>query len=106
MLQHFHPFVKPQAGKKRRGGPHAPDSCSRMTTRTTWKQENGADMMTSPFRETLEQTLTHALTYLETLSQHPVGATATLAELRQRLNKPLPDAGMQAAQVIEELVDD
>ncbi|HLZ58788.1 MAG TPA: aminotransferase class V-fold PLP-dependent enzyme [Ktedonosporobacter sp.] len=62
--------------------------------------------MTSLFREVLEQTLTHALIYLETLSQKPVGATTTLAELRQRLSKRLPDAGMQAAQVIDELVAD
>lgn len=62
--------------------------------------------MISPFRETLEQTLAHALAYLEALSESPVGATAPLAELRQRLNKPFPEAGMQAIQVIDELVAD
>lgn len=66
----------------------------------------GEETMTSPFRETLQQTLTHSLTYLETLSQTPVGATTTLAELRQRLGRRLPDVGMEATQVIDELVAD
>jgi glutamate/tyrosine decarboxylase-like PLP-dependent enzyme len=67
---------------------------------------NGAETMTSPFREVLEQTLTHALTYLEQLEQTPVGATTSLAELRQRLGRRLPNAGREAAQVIDELVAD
>ena len=67
---------------------------------------NGEERMTSPFRETLQQTLMQALTYLETLSQTPVGATTTLAELRHRLGRPLPDVGMEAPQVIDELVTD
>lgn len=62
--------------------------------------------MASPFREVLEQTLTHALTYLEHLEQAPVGATTPLAELRQRLGRQFPDAGTEAAQVIDELVAD
>ncbi|HEX3641375.1 MAG TPA: aminotransferase class V-fold PLP-dependent enzyme, partial [Ktedonobacteraceae bacterium] len=62
--------------------------------------------MTSPFREVLEQTLTHALTYLEQLEQTPVGATVELSELRQRFGRWLPDAGIEAAQVIDELVAD
>lgn len=62
--------------------------------------------MTSPFREVLEQTLTHALTYLEHLEQTPVGVTTSLADLRQRLGRRLPDSGREAAQVISELVSD
>lgn len=62
--------------------------------------------MTSPFREVLELTLGHALTYLEQLEQNPVGATTSLADLRHRLGRRLPDAGMEAAQVIDELVAD
>jgi len=57
--------------------------------------------MTSPFRAVLEQTLTHALTYLEQLEQIPVGATTSLAELRQRLGRRLPNAGTEATQVID-----
>lgn len=67
---------------------------------------NGAETMTSPFRKVLEQTLTHALTYLEQLEQTPVGATTELSELRQRLGRRLPDTGIEAAQVIDELVAD
>jgi glutamate/tyrosine decarboxylase-like PLP-dependent enzyme len=62
--------------------------------------------MTSPFREVLERTLIHALTYLDQLEQTPVGATTSLAELRQRLGGKLPTAGSEAAQVIDELVAD
>lgn len=62
--------------------------------------------MTSPFRKVLEQTLTHALTYLEQLEQCPVGATTGLSELRQRLGRRLPDAGIEASRVIDELVAD
>lgn len=62
--------------------------------------------MTSPFREVLERTLTHALAYLEQLEQTPVNATSSLAELHQRLGRPLPTAGSEAAQVIDELVAD
>ncbi|HEX5548556.1 MAG TPA: aminotransferase class V-fold PLP-dependent enzyme [Ktedonobacterales bacterium] len=62
--------------------------------------------MTSPFRDVLERTLTHALTYLEHLDDTPVGPTASLAELRQRLGGRLPQAGIEAAQVIDELVAD
>ena len=66
---------------------------------------NEAETMTSPFRAVLEQALSHALTYLEHLEQTPVGATASLAELRQRLGRDLPNAGTEADQVIDELVD-
>lgn len=47
-----------------------------------------------------------AVEYLESLEQRPVAATATLAELRQRLGKPLPDTGMPAERVVEELAAD
>src|SRR5690348_6109466 len=62
--------------------------------------------MTSPFREVLERTLAHALAYLEHLEDTPVGATASLAELRQRFGGQLPNAGAEATQVIDELVAD
>jgi glutamate/tyrosine decarboxylase-like PLP-dependent enzyme len=62
--------------------------------------------MTSPFREVLERTLTHALSYLEHLDDTPVGATASLALLRQRFGGRLPDVGLPPAQVVDELVAD
>lgn len=62
--------------------------------------------MESPFREVLEQTLTHALAYLEQLEHTPVGATTSLDELRRRFGRQLPDAGIEAIQVIDEMVAD
>ncbi|HEY1387765.1 MAG TPA: aminotransferase class V-fold PLP-dependent enzyme, partial [Ktedonobacterales bacterium] len=62
--------------------------------------------MTSPFRAVLERTLTHALAYLDQLDDAPVGATASLAELRRRFGGRLPQAGIEAIQVIDELVAD
>ena len=48
----------------------------------------------------------HATRYLETLQSRPIAAAASIAELRQRLGKPLPKTGMAAEAVIEELVRD
>ena len=48
----------------------------------------------------------HAFSYLENLDRAPVGATIDLHTLRQRLNKPLADAGLSAEEVITELVKD
>src|SRR5713101_9481354 len=60
----------------------------------------------SPYRPVLERTLAHALTYLGDLEHTPVAARATLAELRARLARPLLDDGVEAAQVVDELVAD
>jgi glutamate/tyrosine decarboxylase-like PLP-dependent enzyme len=57
---------------------------------------------TSLFKRTTE----HALSYLESLNDRPVCATATVAELRAALSKPLPDTGIETEQVIDELVHD
>ena len=54
----------------------------------------------------LHSTLDHALQYLEKLSTAPVGARAGLAELRDRLEGPLPESEKDALRVIEDLVDD
>src|SRR5262245_65182703 len=54
----------------------------------------------------LARTAAHAARYIETLSDRPVAATASIADLRRRLAKPLPDAGMDAQAVIDELVRD
>src|SRR4051812_2583464 len=62
------------------------------------------EITVSPFRTVLQQTLKHALQYLEDLEHTSVGATSSLRELRQRLGQPLPETGMEATQVIDELV--
>ncbi len=62
--------------------------------------------MDTPYQPLLEQTLRHALAHLENLEQTAVAATATRDELRQRLARPLPPAGLPATQVIDELVAD
>jgi glutamate/tyrosine decarboxylase-like PLP-dependent enzyme len=58
------------------------------------------------YRTVLENTLAHALSYLESLDHAPVSATTSLTELRQRLDRPLVKDGVDAAQVINELVTD
>ncbi|NHZ32105.1 pyridoxal phosphate-dependent decarboxylase family protein [Massilia rubra] len=60
----------------------------------------------SPFRPALESALSHALAHLDHLEQQPVGARASLDTLRARLSRPLADAGLPAAQVIDELAAD
>jgi glutamate/tyrosine decarboxylase-like PLP-dependent enzyme len=58
------------------------------------------------YRTVLENTLAHALSYLESLDHAPVSATTSLTELRQRLDRPLVKDGVDATQVINELVTD
>jgi glutamate/tyrosine decarboxylase-like PLP-dependent enzyme len=60
--------------------------------------------MTQP--NVLSAAADHAARYLEQLPSRPIAATASLAELRRRLGKPLPEAGLDAATVIDELVRD
>jgi len=62
--------------------------------------------MNSPYRTVLEHTLEYTFEYLDNLERTPVSATATLAEIRERLARPLADDGMDATQVIDELVAD
>jgi aromatic-L-amino-acid decarboxylase len=52
----------------------------------------------------LARTRQHAVEYLAGLETRPVGATATLAELRTRLNVPLTTTGTRASRVIDDLV--
>ncbi|HJV22991.1 MAG TPA: pyridoxal-dependent decarboxylase [Holophagaceae bacterium] len=47
-----------------------------------------------------------SLAFRQGLPDRPVGAQATLAELRAALGRPLPEAGLPAAQVLAELVQD
>lgn len=58
------------------------------------------------FGTALGRSLEHSLEHLDSLAQGPVAATATLAELRERLGRPLERAGQDPAQVIDELVAD
>ena len=54
----------------------------------------------------LDMTAAHAKRYLETVDSRTIAVTASLAELRSQLAKPLPEAPMAAEQVIDDLVRD
>lgn len=58
------------------------------------------------FGRTLEAALRHSLLYLSGLDRRSVAATANHETLRSRLNKPLPDKGIDPEQVIDDLVKD
>ena len=60
----------------------------------------------SRFRQPLSVAFHAALHHLETLDSYPVGATVSLQEMRDKLQKPLTDAGMAAEEVLRELVRD
>src|SRR6185436_226567 len=62
--------------------------------------------MTQDLRRALDAALRHSLEHLETLNDRPVGATRSVESLRQSLLKRLDDQGIDAAQVVEELVAD
>ncbi len=51
----------------------------------------------------LEAASRAARSYLATLADRPVGASATLADLRSALGGPMPDQGVAAAEVVSEL---
>jgi glutamate/tyrosine decarboxylase-like PLP-dependent enzyme len=55
---------------------------------------------------TIARTAELALSYLESLDGASVAATATLAELRERFARPLPDDGVDPVTVVEELARD
>ena len=54
----------------------------------------------------LELAAAHAARYLETLPTRPIAATSSIADLHERLAKPLPETGLPDATVIDELVRD
>jgi glutamate/tyrosine decarboxylase-like PLP-dependent enzyme len=60
----------------------------------------------SEFSPVLERALHHALHHLEDASNRPVCASSELAHLRSRFDRDLPQAGLDPAQVIDELVRD
>ena len=57
-------------------------------------------------RKLMEETLSLAAEYLEGLPDRPVGARASVAELRKRLRTPLPERGTDPGTVIRELAGD
>jgi glutamate/tyrosine decarboxylase-like PLP-dependent enzyme len=57
-------------------------------------------------RKLLEETLSIAASYLQGLPARPVGARATVEELRKRLRVPLPQAGTDPAAVVREMARD
>lgn len=57
-------------------------------------------------RAGLHRVADQAADYLETLGSRPCGPTATPADLLRALDRPLPDAGSPAGEVIRELVRD
>jgi len=60
----------------------------------------------TPERTALNRAAEHALAWLDGLDARPVGTTASLAELRSRLGRPLTAQGVPAVQVIDDLVVD
>jgi glutamate/tyrosine decarboxylase-like PLP-dependent enzyme len=55
---------------------------------------------------TLARAAELALSYLDSLDDAPVGATASLSELRRRFSRPLPDEGVDPVTVIDDLARD
>jgi glutamate/tyrosine decarboxylase-like PLP-dependent enzyme len=58
------------------------------------------------FRGPLEDALRHALAHIENLDATPVAPTASLADLRARMARPLTDGPIEPRQVIADLVND
>jgi len=54
----------------------------------------------------LDMAAAHARAYVQTVDARPVGVTASVADLRSRLAKPLPEASTPPERVIDELVRD
>jgi glutamate/tyrosine decarboxylase-like PLP-dependent enzyme len=58
------------------------------------------------FRKSLEAAYALATSHLENLDQTSVAATVNLATLRERINQPLPRAGVAPEQVVSDLARD
>jgi len=54
-------------------------------------------------RAALERATQHSLDFLGTLDVASVAATVSLAELRRRFARPLPDQGVDPVAVVDEL---
>ena len=61
---------------------------------------------TTPDRAALERAAEHAFAWLEGLETRAVTTTASVAEMRARLARPLADAGVDPVAVIDDLVAD
>ena len=61
-------------------------------------------MSKSPFETPLSAALNHALSHLDSLDTSSVAATIDLSTLRQRLDLPLNDDGLDADRVVRDLV--
>ncbi len=60
----------------------------------------------APYEDVLRQAYEKAIAYLASLENAPVGATADLSTLRERLGRPLAEQGIAAEQAIADLVAD
>lgn len=60
----------------------------------------------TPYHEVLQRTLDHALDHLQSLDAAPVGASASLQELRARFAHPLNTQPIAPVEVIDELIAD
>jgi len=63
-------------------------------------------MTTSPERAALARAAEHAFAWLDGLDAQPVATTASVADLRARLGRPMADEGVAPTQVIDDLVAD
>lgn len=63
-------------------------------------------MEKSETRDALQRAADHAVDYLNTLDHASVAATIAAEELRQRLARPLPETGVSAPVVVDDLVRD
>jgi glutamate/tyrosine decarboxylase-like PLP-dependent enzyme len=61
---------------------------------------------TTPARDALTRAADHALAWLDGLDARSVATTATLEQMRSRLGRALPDRGVAATEVIDDLVAD
>ncbi|HEY2357318.1 MAG TPA: pyridoxal-dependent decarboxylase [Phenylobacterium sp.] len=60
----------------------------------------------TPERTALTRAAEHAFAWLDGLDERSIATTASVAEMRARLGRPLADKGLAATQVIDDLVAD
>jgi glutamate/tyrosine decarboxylase-like PLP-dependent enzyme len=68
------------------------------------KYVQGGFVKATPYQAPLDRALKHTLSHLAGIDDAPVAATASISELRAGLGRPLDETGIDAAQVIDELV--
>jgi glutamate/tyrosine decarboxylase-like PLP-dependent enzyme len=77
-----------------------------VTTRRPKMQKSPCAGSFSNVTHVLDIATAHAKAYLETLRTRPIGATATVEEMRLRLARALPETGMSPEAVVDDLVRD